>query len=396
MSPADNFKLVNKQFVSWSAGSLLPFYLPIVGRDAIVLYEYLTLLDEGKISDILNHLNFGIQDFRYALDQLTAINLIDLYSQGNNYTFQLKSPKQPADFLADDFLARLLIAKIGQPAFDRLADKTTPSGKNISKKFSQVYSVNFNGDVQTIGQEIDSTLDINSFKNIMKQQNYAFSDEASDILSLYELADKYDLNWYELFKLAENSMNTDRSLNIAALRNNLIMKNQNTPVLSSFTADERNLIEIAQIADPLDFLESLKGQEGGFVTASEKKILLSLTRQNVPNQVQNILTHYSLIQTNQSSLNAKFAESVANDWVRHGVNTAELALKRIETYLKERQERENNNSYINKSKQDMTKESAKVPEWHDESKKVTTSQADLEELRRLREESLKKIQGEKN
>lgn len=396
LMPANQFSVINKKHLMWSADTLVHFYLPIIGFEAFTVYEYLALTDVSRISDILNHLNIGKNNFNEALDKLSAMDLLNVYTDKKQYQLELRSPKNPKDFLADEFYSRLLISKIGQEAFENLSQTAEKLPQKISKKFSDVYKINFSGIVESaLPKEKDESFDITSFKSIMRKQHLTFKDENTDILRLYELADKCNLNWYEAFKLAEKTANADRSINIDAMLYDISAKNQDPVDLSTFSDDEKQLISIAKSVSPEDFLTSLKGQEGGFVTTDERKILVNLSRQNIESQVQNVLIHYSLIQTNQASLNEKFVDRIANDWKRNKVVTAELALKRILSFNQEKVARESQSSYARaNNKADTTKSSAQVPTWHNEQDyKNETSSEELEKLERLRQEALRDIQG---
>lgn len=395
--PADQINFINKNRLAWSADVLMRFYLPIIGRDSVALYQYLTTSDSVRVSDVLNHLNIGIIDFNDCLDKLTAMNLLDVYTDRKTYQLELKSPKNPNDFLADEFYSRLLLSRVGEQAFEKIAEYIQPFDTKLSKKFSDVFKINFSGTVESIAEDKTDKdgFDLTSFQNIMRQRHLDFANKEVDVLKIYELADKYNFDWYDLFKIAEKTANANNTINIDAIILEITKPDQEKPDLSTFSADERQLIMIAKEVEPEVFLNSLKSQEGGFVTKQEREILLKLTRLAVEPEVQNILIHYSLIQTAQSSLNEKFVDRVANDWKRNNVSSAELALKRIESF-KENQTSNNsktNNNYKQNNSFDSTKSSAKVPEWHNETTKNMTTDQDLLALEKLRQEALKDIQG---
>ncbi|OFI50069.1 hypothetical protein BG261_10525 [Floricoccus tropicus] len=395
--PADQINFINKNRLAWSADVLMSFYLPIIGRDAVALYQYLTTSDSVRVSDVLNHLNIGIIDFNDCLDKLTAMSLLDVYTDRKTYQLELKSPKNPNDFLADEFYSRLLLSRVGEQAFEKIAEYVQPFETKLSKKFSDVFKINFSGTVESIAEDKTDKdgFDLTSFQNIMRQRHLDFTNKEVDVLRIYELADKYNFDWYDLFKIAEKTANANNTINIDAIILEITKPDQEKPDLSTFSADERQLIMIAKEVEPEVFLNSLKSQEGGFVTKQEREILLRLTRLAVEPEVQNILIHYSLIQTAQSSLNEKFVDRVANDWKRNNVSSAELALKRIESF-KENQISNNsktNNNYKQNNSFDSTKSSAKVPEWHNETTKNMTTDQDMLALEKLRQEALKDIQG---
>lgn len=73
-----------------------------------------------------------------------------------------------------------------------------------------------------------------AFELAMTDQNLTFSNENQDKLALYQMSEKFDKNWFELFNLANKSKNSDGTINISQLRNRLVSQTQKAPVLSSF------------------------------------------------------------------------------------------------------------------------------------------------------------------
>ncbi|WEV45513.1 DnaD domain protein [Streptococcaceae bacterium ESL0687] len=381
LRPVEQFTLINKNRLSWSADLLVRFYLPIVGHTAIVLYQYLTTSDSNRVSDVLNHLNIGVVDFNDSLDKLSAMGLLDIYSDKKTYQLEFKSPKNPSDFLADEFYSRLLLSRIGEQAFERLAKLEDRFENKLSKKFSEVFRVNFSGDFESLAEQASSEqFDLTSFKNIMKQQKISFTNENTEVLRLYEIAEKYNYNWYELFKLAEKTINPNRTLNLEGLIASLSPQNQDKIDMESFTSDEKSLVLIAKSMTSLEFLTALKNQENLFITNDERKLLIDLSRNGTPDEVQNILIHYSLIQSNLASLNEKFLEKVLADWNKHRVTSAEGAMRRIIDFKNENLERANNSKG-----HDKTKSSAKVPDWHEAPKEKVYSEEQVEKLKKLEE-----------
>ena len=145
------------------------------------------------------------------------------------------------------------------------------------------------------------------------------------------------------------------------------------PALSEFPKGFQDLIVISKEVSPRDFLNKLKQQAGGFASQEELKILNNLDKQNITDQVQNILIHYVLIQQGNASLNARFVNTLANDWLRHKVYNAETAVKRIlERQQQAEQKQKSNKNYKNPGK--LVK---KAPQWSNASYVNTTSAEDI-------------------
>lgn len=217
MRPIDKFIVKNNEKISFDAGVFVMYYQPIIGLEGFALYQLLRVFPQqnGRLSDLLNQLDYGMNALELSIEKLSALKLMDIYDDHGRLTFVLHSHLTPEHFLSDPLYKQLLIDKIGQTAVDKLQLSNTFSGKNISKRFSDIYRVN---DIQTPvepSSQVTGSLDLAAFQAAMQQQGIQFSDETKDTLALYALSEKFGLDWYQLFKIAETTQNGDQSLNTA-------------------------------------------------------------------------------------------------------------------------------------------------------------------------------------
>lgn len=380
MRAGDTFTIVNHGKTSFDAECFSALYLPIVERDAFALYQLLRNARTGKISHFLESLNLGISPFIEALDKLSALDLVRVFDNHPDLYFELVSPLSYENFLADEFYKRLLISRIGEARVAELSQVETPLGQNISRKFHEVYAVNFD---RSFDQVVKSEkFDIGAFKALMTRQELHFTDENQDILTLYSLAEKFALNWYELFKIVEQTANADKSLNLTASMRQLSAKTQPIPTLSTFPKAFQDLIIASKSAQPADFLRQIKQQAGGFVSNDELKLLTTLSKQNLPTEVQNVLIHYILIQQKNPTLTSNFVNTVANDWLRQKIGTAEAAILRILERNQLAQEK-------TKAKAPAAKLVKKAPKWSNENYVERTSSAEQAEFERYKQQRKK-------
>lgn len=386
-----SFTMLNRGKTSFDAETFRLLYLPIIGTDAFALYQMMLSFSTGRISHFLEYLNLGLNPFIEALDRLSALSLVRVYDDHSSLYFEVKSPLNFENFLADDFYRQLLISRIGENRVTALAKTMEPKGKEISKKFHEVYKVNFDREATPNQSLKENQFDMGAFKSLMERQGYRLSNENQDSLTLYSLAEKFELNWYELFKQAERTANADKSLNMNHLIRSLSATSQPQPALSEFPKVFADLIVVSKAHEPDEFIRQIKAQAGGFVSSDEHKILANLTRQKLPAEVQNILIHYVLVQQKNASLSPNFVNALANDWMRNKVFTAEAAVKRI----LEREEQA-----TAKAKTEVTKHSTKIkkeaPKWSNPDYENKTSQEELAKLEKIRLDSLKKLEGEQN
>ena len=383
--------MLNRGKTSFDAEAFRLLYLPIIGTDAFALYQLMLSFSTGRISHFLEYLNLGLNPFIEALDKLSALSLVRVYDDHSSLYFEMKSPLNFENFLADDFYRQLLISRIGENRVTALAKTMAPKGKEVSKKFHEVYKVNFDQQFSQNQQKTDGRFDMGAFKSLMERQGYRLANENQDALTLYSLAEKFELNWYELFKQAESTANADKSLNMNHLMRSLSATTQPQPALSEFPKAFADLIVISKSHEPDEFIRQIKTQAGGFVSSDEYKILNHLSLQKLPAEVQNILIHYILVQQKNASLSPNFVNALANDWLRNKVFTAEAAVKRI----LEREQKSLTKTQTESSKRPM-KIKKEAPKWSNPNYENKTSQEELAKLEKIRLDSLKKLKGEQN
>jgi len=375
MKSGDNFTVVNREKISFDADVFTLLYLPIIGPEAQTAYQLMRVLPAGRISHFLEYLNMGLAPFTEVVDKLSALDLIKVYDGHPEISFVLKSPLTFEAFFNDGLYKQLLISKVGQDRVDELAKQVNIQGQDLSKKFHEVFAMS--DEPETNQTPSEKRFDITSFKNIMDKQGYRFANENQDTLILYSLSDKYHLDWYQLFKEVEQTANANKTLNTSLLSKKLSGQKQTGPSLSDFPTAFQDLILLAKSHTPQHFIEQIKAQAGGFVTSDERKVLSHLALEKIPDQVQNILIHYVLVQQKNATLTANFADRLANDWQRQQVFTAEQAVQRILDRTKEMEEKAKSKpSYKSQSKKTVKQ----APEWSNETYVNTTTDEEKTQL----------------
>ncbi len=105
MKPNHQFSFLRNNAVSPDIAILTKLYLPILGREAVTLYLYLLSFgDNGQkqhlFSQILNHLDFGLNILEESFERLSAIKLVDLYQTDEHYLVQLHPTLTTEEFSA--------------------------------------------------------------------------------------------------------------------------------------------------------------------------------------------------------------------------------------------------------------------------------------------------------
>ena len=370
MLAGDRFVVVSTDRISFDADTFTKLYLPIIGRDAYALYQVLKISDSGKITFFLEYLNFGPNQFEAALDHLSALDLIKVYDHHAEFYIEMQSPKTYDAFMKDDLLKQLLWSKIDQNRFNQAFVSTDKKimGQEISKKFYEIYHPQ--GNESFASQPIsdvkkdEESFNMGAFELAMKDQKMTFSHENQDKLMLYQLAQRFDKSWYDLFTLAKTTQNPDATMNGARLAQQLSALTEPSSVLTAVEKPVEELIRVAKMHvskpdgsdGPIQFLQQLRKNTGGTTSSGELRLLNELKVQSIPDEVQNIMLHYVLVQRKNPTLNAAFLHQLANECLQNQVFTAQKAV----TWFMNREKRQ-------KEKQTKFERNPRVvkksPEW---------------------------------
>lgn len=382
MNPIDDFLFLKHNRVSYDSTTLIQLYYPIMGSDALAVYEYLVaFFDNGvhthKFSELLNHLQFGMKRLEEALVMLTALDLLVLYQTRDSYILKIKPALGNETFLADPVYRRLLELRIGEIAVSELEVSIPENARDISKTFSDV----FNSEIQNQPKpsKTDPTFDLVSFQRLMTRDGLSFSEnEKMDVIGLYAFADKYKMNWFEVYGLAnETAINRKISLKRMEAKKQQPSQSQ---VDGDFTNSELVVIQQAKSLSALDFLKVIKSSRKAVVTKAERNLLEDLAQMSFLDEVINILVLYTFNKTKSANLSKPYLMTLANDFSYRGIGTAEAAV--VALRHSPEMQKKNAAKPIKKSN---------VPEWSNPNYKNETSQEELAKLEAEKRQLLEKL-----
>lgn len=382
MNPIDDFLFLKHNRVSYDSTTLIQLYYPIMGSDALAVYEYLVaFFDNGahthKFSELLNHLQFGMKRLEEALVMLTALDLLVLYQTRDSYILKIKPVLGNETFLADPVYRRLLELRIGEIAVSELEVSIPENARDISKTFSDV----FNSEIQNQpkSSKTDPTFDLVSFQRLMTRDGLSFSEnEKMDVIGLYAFADKYKMNWFEVYGLAnETAINRKISLKRMEAKKQQPSQSQ---VNGDFTNSELVVIQQAKSLSALDFLKVIKSSRKAVVTKAERNLLEDLAQMSFLDEVINILMLYTFNKTKSANLSKPYLMTLANDFSYRGIGTAEAAVVALR-----------HSPEIQKKNTAKPIKKSNVPEWSNPNYKNETSQEELAKLEAEKRQLLEKL-----
>ena len=373
MKPNHQFSFLRNNAVSPDIAILTKLYLPILGREAVTLYLYLlSFVDNGQkqhlFSQILNHLDFGLNILEESFERLAAIKLVDLYQTDDHYLVQLHPTLTAEEFFSHNVYSRLLEKKIGEAAADALRPEN-PSGEKLVKPFMQVFGMEAE---QPRAVRKANDFDLEYFKQRMAQDNLRFANEKEDLLELFAIAEQKKWTWYETYVLARETA-VSQVISTKRMKQKLAQK----PAEGQFSKQELSIIQEAKRTSPMVFLAEIKKTRQAAITRTERKLLLDLAELGLLDEVINVILLLTFNKVDSANLNEKYALKVANDFSYQKVTTAEEAVLKI----RERNQQTNNRP----AQVSSASTKSNVPDWSQPDYKNETSaekQAELEEQKR--------------
>lgn len=363
--PADKYIVVNKTILTdKERKNLISLYEPIIGYAAVSLY--LTLwrdLDRLELVSMdYNHhhlmslLKCNLDTIKNARMSLESVGLLKTYvKQGdiNSYVYELYSPLSPKEFFAHPIFSVILYNNLGKTEYDLL------------KQEFQEYKIDLK-EYQDITATLDATYKATSLTSFdalgKKESSIALQDQVDfDLLfssipkgvlnersinkKLKELINNlafiYNLDTFKMTELIRMVINEKGYIDKEDLRktarkyyqynNNgklptLVYRTQ-PEYLKNPVGDNTNrgkIIGVFENTSPYDFLRSK--YKGANPTSRDLKLLESLLIDlNLKPAVVNVLIDY-VLKKNDNKLNQAFVETIAGQWKRLNIETAEDAM----------------------------------------------------------------------
>ncbi|GFG42974.1 DnaD domain protein [Streptococcus canis] len=382
MKPIDTFTYLKRNKVLYDSTSLVQLYFPIIGSDAVAVYQYFVhFFDDGakshKFSDVLNHLQFGMKRFEDALRMLTAMDLMVLYQLPDSYLIKLQQPLAHEVFLKQPVYSRLLEQKIGDAAVSELQVTIPSQARNISKRFSDVFGTE--GIPVTVSQSSKKSFDLDSFQQLMVRDGLQFEDNQKDVVSLYSIAEQYDMNWFDTYQLAKAT-----AVNGKIQPKRLLAKKKQAvrePSKEQFSPAEQVILREAKQDSALVFLEKIKKARWATVTKDEKILLQTLAKMDFLDDVINVMVLYTFNKTKSANLQKSYVLKMANDFSYQKVLTAEEAMLTLRAFTGRQSSRQAKTSQNN------------VPKWSNPDYQETTSQEEQAKLDQFKQAALKRLEN---
>lgn len=363
--PADKYIVVNKTILTdKERKNLISLYEPIIGHIPISLY--LTLwrdLDRLELVSMdYNHhhlmslLKCDLEAIKEARMALESVGLIKTYvKQGdlNSYVYELYSPLSPKEFFAHPIFSVILYNNLGKYEYELLKKEfqeykiDLKEYQDITATLDMTYKSSSNVTFDAVGtsenaltlqDQVDFDLLFSSIpKGILNERsiNKKLRELINNLAFIYNLD---TLKMTELLRLVINEKGyiDKEELRKTARKYYQYNNNGKLPTLVYRTQPEYlkkpvgdntnrgKIIGVFENTSPYDFLKSK--YKGANPTSRDLKLLeMLLIDLNLKPAVVNVLIDY-VLKKNDNKLNQAFVETIAGQWKRLNIETAEDAM----------------------------------------------------------------------
>ena len=384
ISPKDFYCVYNDFNVASKSQELNLLYLPLIGSDAVKLYQFLgtKILGDRNLSknflhyDIFDNLSLDSRKFTSSRKKLEALGLLSTYYIDNDgvgqYVYKLKDALAFNEFFENAMLSQLLENTIGSSQYTEIKETFSNnkvsfnSFQDLTATFSDVYNLeNMNNNylnTQVFDSEKGANLDEYYF-DFSKLSYFLANSYIVDILDnkktkedILGLAHLYKVTPQDMAKAIENSLDVENGgsvLNINKLKDYLVqlfvnVRKQNIPTLDKMITRkiEEDSVELTEedkfikATDNTNYIDYLNKKMNLIISTVDAEAINKLQKKyNFPTGVLNILLEYSIKMSNLPGIpNFNYMDKIASTWSSKKLLGAKDAIE----YVKERQTISNN------------------------------------------------------
>ena len=354
-----------------------------------------------------------LDDIVVAREKLEAIGLLKTYyKQGediNTYIYEIFSPVSASDFFHHPILNIVLYNNVGKKEYERLVNyfkipKVNKSDYNdITKSFDEVFESvpgtmfeNALKDIKKVHRidiNVETSFDFSLLLSILPSgllSKNSFTKEEKNLIQ--NLSYIYNLEEEEIKNIIINSINEKGNIDKTLLRKNArnYYQFENSGKLPSLVYQKQpeylknpvgneskraKMIYIFETVSPYNFLKSK--YNGAKPTTRDLNLIENLMLDaKLKPAVVNVLIDY-VMRVNDKKLSKNFVETIAGQWKRLNIETAEDAMNQAEKETKKKK--------IVRTPKEKIQE--KTPEWLDKKiEKKSITEEEVEEVKDLLKE----------
>lgn len=364
--PADIYTVINKTIITEEdKRNLIALYEPIIGPIAVCLY--LTLINDLNIlglqsEDLTHHhlmcvMKSDLITIKKARETLESVGLLKTYYKDgdvSSYIYELYSPMSAKEFLTHPIFNVVLYNNIGKKEYESIVNQCQKVNFSLDGYEDVSMSINENFSSSTIIPEFDvrvkekqsvnakNVIDFDALvasipKNILNERS--LNKKMKDLIN--NLAFVYNLDTLKMSEIIRSTINengfiVDKELRKKTREYYTYINNGKLPTLvyqsqpeylrkpKGDSSKRAKLIYMFESVSPYDFL---KAKYKGVNPTPRDLNLIEYLRLDLDLKpaVINVLIEY-VLRTNNNKLSRAYVETIAGQWKRSGVETAEEAM----------------------------------------------------------------------
>ncbi|MGX7262909.1 replication initiation and membrane attachment family protein [Enterococcus crotali] len=372
-------------------------------------------------ADLITMMDISIKQIEAARMKLEGIGLLSTFAKedselGIHFIYRLNHPETVERFFKDEVLSLTLLNSVGQRKLDKLFDHFKPKFLNltgfeeVSVGFKDIYifkeeqilsqsqqlsqmeqsfheprpavkpsAVNERFDWSYFVQGIEKLgikLPDNSagfkeevfvFHNLFGITELDMIDFCSKSFDYY--TSKIDVKDFE--RAIYRTYDPDKKQKASEFQKNnsvdLSAEDQQTYRYNSLKMNGFSTQDIQMIMDseknfPLNYLEALKNERGGYTTPQERSLVKYLvSKSGLPNSVINVLINYVYNIQKQPTLKADYVNRIANEWAQSGIFSPEKAIDHVRELAKKGKEQKQTRQRYGQNNRPIRQET--LPDW---------------------------------
>ncbi|PZL75885.1 helicase DnaB [Enterococcus plantarum] len=374
-------------------------------------------------ADLITMMDMSIKQIQTARKKLEGIGLLGTFVKddselGAHFFYRLNHPETAERFFKDEVLSLTLLNIVGQRKLDKLFDRFKPKFINltgfaeVSASFKEVYQFK---EEQIISQSKLLSQMERSFNDPRPAQKPSAVNESFDwayfVQGIEKLGIKLPDNsvgfkeevfvFHNLFGITELDMidfcsksfdyytskidvkdferavyrtyDPDKKQKPSEFQRNdsveLSAEDQqtyryNSLKLNGFSTQDIQMIMDSEKNFPLNYLEALKNERGGYTTPQERSLVKYLvSKSGLPNSVINVLINYVYNIQKQPTLKADYVNRIANEWAQSGIFSPEKAIDHVRELAKKGKEQKQTRQRYGQNNRPIRQET--LPDWVD-------------------------------
>ena len=327
---------VNAELSNERLKSLIFFYGPLVGHDALALYEYLVLrgstIGFDEFNNLLASLNISVDMFEEQCGKLNEYRLLKTLKQEDKYILVFLNPLSSREFIKDNILVRDFILKTSGVHYQELIADIYEEAKHddyedVSRKLSLEAIRNWSEKEETYLKKKDdgsfafnTLFDVNEFlKDISTNLLPMRFRTKENLREIATLADLYNISYDKMRSFIPK---------ISKIDSNEFDLTQLRYLCMNAKADYQKVEDGNYNIPCLTFLMNI--QNGKEATDYDKKIIYNLSNSyHLNSSVINVLLEHTL-KNCDNRLIEKYMYAIASDLHRNNVIDAKGALLRLD------------------------------------------------------------------